>query len=112
MDEQPPFRFEFKVPHGADVQEPPPSGKTVFEGEVEPSPLLERLRTALRKDSRWSLKRVSPFRPDERHPEQRLVVWVSGASGMDDATIRGAVYDVVTDVIPGSLLVGIERTSM
>jgi hypothetical protein len=101
VDEQP-FRFEFAVPDDADVQEPPPEGKSVFDGEVVASPLLERLRAALGQDLRWSVKRVASLRPDDWNPSQRIVLWVSPALNVDDSDIRAGVFDIVTDVIRGA----------
>jgi hypothetical protein len=103
-----PFRFEFTVPDGVDVPEPPPEGKTVVGGD--PNPFLERLRAALGGDPRWVEKGVAMVLPDHAHPKPHIVVWVVPATDTDDACVQAGVDYVVADVIPGTTLVGTRRT--
>jgi hypothetical protein len=108
--DRPPFRLEFAIPEGTDVQEPPPPGKSVFHGEVVRNALLERLRAELGKDTRWSLRRVEPLLPEG--PQQHIVVWVDPASDVGDEEVPSGVHDVVADVIANATLVGSQRTGL
>jgi hypothetical protein len=53
---------------------------------------------------------VASLWPEDRYPSQRIIVWVFPALGADDSDIRAGVFDIVTDVIPGAWLLGVERS--
>jgi hypothetical protein len=56
------------------------------------------------------LKRVASLKPNTDPEHQHLLVWVLGsATTREEArqTVRGGVYDIVTDVIRGASFVSI-----
>lgn len=112
---EPPFRFDFIVPEGIDVAEEPPEGE-FFTADPVPSPLLERLRGALSADPRWTVKRVTPLRPDgDPERRQHLILWTFVAEHENDELLQAArlgIAEIVTDLIPGASLIGVQQTGM
>jgi hypothetical protein len=113
MNERP-YRFDFVVRDDGLVGEPPPEGRTIFEGQVVASPILEALRAALAADPRWTLVRVVSTRP-EGDPEHRqhVIVCVAIDSEIDPENLRRtqlSVQSVVADLLDDASLVSVEQT--
>jgi hypothetical protein len=108
MSGSPRYRLDFIVPESYDISEDPAEGE-FFTGTPSRNPTLERLRSAMSADSRWKRSLLAPWKPGA---EQHLIVWVDLDEETAEAVIRDGVYDVVSDVLPGVMLVGIVQTPL
>jgi hypothetical protein len=96
------FCLEFVVPPDADIGHP-----DRIVADPKPNLVLEDLRATLRTDDRWTMLRVNGSNPT-------LFVCVAVEDEDEESArsfVQGAVYDVVTDMIPGARFVNIEATN-
>jgi hypothetical protein len=103
------YRMDFLIPD--DIAEETSTGEPLF-NEPIPHPILEGLRAALNRDSRWGVTRVTPLRPWGDRERQHLIVWVAITRTDAETILREGVYDIVTDAIPGASLIGIMESAL
>jgi hypothetical protein len=96
------FCLEFLVPNDVDIGHP-----SRFTNGPNPNPILEEVEAMVMTDDRWTILRVKAS-----HPTLFVCVAVDAA---DEASakgfLQGAIYDVVTGVIPGAQFVRIDPTN-
>lgn len=96
------YCVEFHVPSDVDIGNP-----DRFDDDPKPNQTLEDIRALVKTDDRWTMLRVNGANPN---------LFVCVAVDFPDAEsakdfVQGAVYDVVTDMIPGARFVNIEPTN-
>jgi hypothetical protein len=104
----PTYRMDFVVPDDLDVTEEPATGEPVF-NDPAPNPILEGLRDALRRDSRWEFSRLTPLRPWGDPHRQHVIVWVDITRIDAETLLREDIYGIVVDALPGASLIGVHR---
>lgn len=108
MSGSPRYRLDFMVPESYDISEDPVEGD-LFTGAPARNPKLERLRAAMSSDHWWQRSILAPWKPGT---QQHLIVWVDLDEETAEAVISDGVYDVVSDILPGVMLVGIVQTPL
>jgi hypothetical protein len=106
MSGAPRYRLDFIVPESYDISEDPVQHDLVT-GAPARNPTLERLRAAMSSDHRWQRSILAPWKPGT---QQHLIVWVDLDQETAEAVIGDGVYDVVSEVLPGVMLLGIVQT--